>query len=188
MITETPKPARPEHPTLGPFLEALAAFPDGYKALEIGTRRWVESTPTHHCEWFPRGFLTMSDGMPGLDVDVVADAHNLTATFGRDAFHAFAACSVWEHLERPWIAAREVIRVLKPGGIFFVQTHQTFPIHGYPHDFFRFSDAALKLIFEDAGAIGVISAYEFPARIVSERCGEQKPAWLNVCAFGRKRR
>jgi len=174
------------HPSLDPFRDFLAALPSGYKALEVGTRRWVETNPTHHAEWFSRGNLTMADAMPGLDVDVVADAHRLVETFGSHAFHAFVACSVWEHLERPWIAALEVLRVLKPGGAFFIQTHQTFPIHGYPHDFFRFSDGALKLLFEDAGAVGLITHHEFPAQIVSERCGIQEPAWLNVCAFGRK--
>jgi 2-polyprenyl-3-methyl-5-hydroxy-6-metoxy-1,4-benzoquinol methylase len=45
-------------------------------------------------------------------------------------FDALVAVAVFEHLERPWIAAKEVARVLKPGGFAYVSTHQTFPLHG----------------------------------------------------------
>jgi hypothetical protein len=73
---------------------------------------------------------------------------------------------VFEHLERPWIAAKEVARVLAPGGFCHVATHQTFPLHGYPRDYFRFSTDALALIFADAGLEVLAVGYEFRTKII----------------------
>jgi SAM-dependent methyltransferase len=80
---------------------------------------------------------------------VTADLHVLPQDWAR-RFDALVAVAVFEHLERPWIAAKEVARVLKPAGWCYISTHQTFPLHGYPSDFFRFSKEALALIFCDA--------------------------------------
>jgi SAM-dependent methyltransferase len=154
------------------------------EVLEIGTRRWESNRPTHHQEWVPdTARYVMSDFMDGLDVDVVADAHTLEP-FDDHSFDAFVAVSVWEHLERPWVAAQQVARVLRPGGIALIATHQTFPIHGYPSDYFRFSDRALALLFTDAGMETVVSTHLYPCRIIPPpevtRWNAAAPAFLNV--------
>ena len=134
------------------FAWAATLGPDA-AVLEIGTRRSVTGVPTHHQAMFPRvrrtGYV-MADVEAGEDVDCVADLHALPADWsGR--FDAVVAIAVFEHLERPWIAAAEIRRILKPGGRCYVATHQTFPLHGYPSDFFRFSREALTLLVSDAG-------------------------------------
>ena len=131
------------------------------RVLEVGTKRAAEERSTHSHWRFPkvpRANYLMSDISPGTDVDVIADIHSLPAEWtGR--FDAFVATAVFEHLERPWIAAREVARILAPGGACFIATHQTYPLHGFPMDFFRFSREALSLLFEDAGLRVVEAAY-----------------------------
>lgn len=164
------------------FVDALRAI-DQPAILELGTLRW-EAAPTHHLEWAPPGSTyVMSDVAEGTDVDVVADAHDL-APFGDAEFDAVIACSVWEHLARPWLAAQAVARVLKPGGMAYISTHQTFPLHGYPADFFRFSTEALDVLFTDAGLTTVETGYGYPAAIVPgrevTRWNTAAPAWLNV--------
>ena len=160
-----------------------------YSVLEIGTRRWNPDKPTHHkdWEWFKgHGKYVMSDFMNGLDVDVVADLHELSKVFGEKKFDVIFAASVFEHLEKPWIAAQEILKVLKDKGMFFIQTHQTFPIHGYPNDYFRYTTEGLKSIFMDASELH--AGYEFPCEITAERLNN-KPCsncFLNVVVGGRK--
>jgi SAM-dependent methyltransferase len=188
-----------------PVFAARGAFFSGCIAagvqsvLEVGTARAVPDVSTMHRGHFgdpgPARYVCL-DIKAGPDVDVVGDLHNLpedwTGTF--DAFIAFA---VFEHLERPWIAAKEVARILKPGGRFLVSTHQCFPIHGYPSDFFRFSKDALRLIFEDAGLIVDVSEYAHRAAIVApdvlipdgwqQNWNDTFPSYILVEAAGRKR-
>jgi len=171
---------------LGRFIQWLRALPSA-RVLEIGTRRSNAEIATHHRDWAAADArYVMSDFQDGLDVDVVADAHALRTTFRRRSFDAVIACSVFEHIQRPWIAAQEVAAVLKSGGCAFIQTHQTFPLHGYPHDYWRFTKEALETIFRDAGLTGE-AFYEFPCEITSERLpGAGGIAFLNVCIVAHK--
>ena len=143
------------------------------RVLEAGVLQSVPGRPTHQKGRFSgiadKDYVRI-DIEAGADVDVVADLHRLPEDW-TNAFDGFIASAVFEHLERPWIAAQEVARVLRPGGLFLVSTHQSFPLHGYPSDFFRFSREALQLIFEDAGL--TVSAADY-----QHRCAIVPPAGL----------
>lgn len=156
--------------------------------IELGTRRSNPNFATHHQEWVsPDCKFVMSDFQDGLDVDVLADAHTLTQTFEPESFDALIACSVFEHIQRPWIAATEIAKILKPGGKAYIQTHQTFPLHAYPYDYWRYTKEAMETIFGDAGLSGQ-AYYEFPCKIISEvdPNGANHPAFLNVCIVAEK--
>jgi SAM-dependent methyltransferase len=160
------------------------------KVLELGTLRWESDRPTHHAEWLPANAEhVMSDVAAGQDVDVVADAHDLEP-FKTAWFDAVIAVSVWEHLSRPWIAAEALSRVLKPGGIAYIATHQTFPIHGYPSDFFRFSDKAMEVLFGPPHFAECQAGYAYPCRIMPPpevtRWNNAAEAYLNVECFSRR--
>lgn len=167
---------RPRAPQEVPLIDdaPLAAFVAAARAtppatvLEAGTAQAVPGVSTHHMRLFDgieRSQYTMIDIQAGADVDVVADLHDLpTEWTGR--FGAFVASAVFEHLDRPWIAANEVARVLAPSGICYIATHQTFPLHGFPQDFWRFSTEALSMIFTDAGLEIVSVAYKHRTKIV----------------------
>jgi SAM-dependent methyltransferase len=173
---------------LGNFISALRAkrLAD---VLELGTLRSISDRPTHHREWcFDDARFVMSDFVPGLDVDVVADIHSLDDVFGAQSFDFVIAYSVFEHVQRPWIGAQRIANVLRPGGQLFIQTHQSYPIHGYPSDYWRFTQEALRTLFADAGLIILATCYEFPAQIHSQRIPDTKnyPAFLNVCLTAQK--
>ena len=159
---------------------------DQFAVLELGTHRWKKEKPTHKKALFPKASkYVMTDFLAGDDVDVVADAHELSRVFGEASFDLVIAHSVFEHLERPWIAAEEILNILKPGGLFWIQTHQSFPVHGFPSDYFRYTTEGLKVLF--ARASEKYADYEFPAMIVSKECGSQvNNCWINVCIAGRK--
>jgi SAM-dependent methyltransferase len=158
--------------------------------LEIGTRRTEGGAPTTRRHWaHPSAEYVMSDFMPGLDVDVVADAEKLSETFGTEAFDAVIGCSVFEHIKRPWLASAEIAKVLRPGGKVFVQTHFAFPIHAYPYDYWRFTREALATLFgPEAGFSECTTYYEFPAAIVSRELylSAYGHSFLNVCAVAIK--
>jgi SAM-dependent methyltransferase len=192
-----PDPYRPEADVFGVFQAGIAELRPK-RVLEVGTRRVDPDKHTHAKGGFPwvaDEDYVMLDVRGGIDVDVVGDLHALPEAWtGR--FDCFIACAVFEHLERPWVAAREVSRILAPGGLFFVLTHQCWPIHGHPSDFFRFSKQALRLIFEDAGLVVEAADYAeqcliVPAEHLVPYAGlagwnREFPSYVHVMATGRK--
>jgi SAM-dependent methyltransferase len=159
------------------------------RVLEVGTLRWEAANPTHHAVWHSSADWVMSDVGAGIDVDVVADAHDF-APFNDDEFDAFVAVSVWEHLERPWEAGIALARILRPGGIAFIMTHQTFPVHGYPSDFFRYTEEGLVSALSTGGLVCEGVGYQYPAQIIPPpevtRWNPSAPVFLNVAAYMRK--
>ena len=95
---------------------------------------------------------------PSPTVDVVGDAHRLHELVGEAAADAVFSYSVLEHLACPWLFAAAVNRALRPGGITFHTTHQTWPLHEEPNDFWRFSDAALRVLFGAGAGFEVLDA------------------------------
>jgi SAM-dependent methyltransferase len=71
----------------------------------------------------------------------------MSLLFPPNSFDAIFSSSVFEHLLMPWIVAAEMSRVLRPGGIAFIATHQTIGMHDRPWDFWRFSDTAWDALF-----------------------------------------
>ena len=62
------------------------------------------------------------------------------------------ADQVLEHVAgSPFKAISETARVLKPGGTAVVTTCLTNPLHHLPHDYWRFTPNALKMLALDAG-------------------------------------
>src|SRR5262249_45205926 len=61
------------------------------------------------------------------------------------------------------------MKVLKTGGLLFVQTYQTFPLHAYPFDYVRFSQEALSGLFGRKMEFCVRTCYQFPGRVYSAR-------------------
>ena len=159
------------------------------RILEVGTRRWTVN-PTHHKAWFPAASdYVMADFIDGTDVDVVSDLHNLDE-FPDDSFDGFFAASVFEHVKFPWVAAAMINRVLKPGGWCYVATHHTFPVHGYPHDYTRWTDKGLRALFEWAGFTVEAAAMNTPCKIQKPASvavwDEHAPAFIGVSVFARK--
>lgn len=161
------------------------------KIIEFGTKKWGNKS-THHQDLFPNSIeYTKADFLQGEDVDVLMDLHDIFPPIGTELFmkyDIFWASSVWEHLKKPWIASENVSNFLKKGGVFFIQTHQTFPIHGFPHDYFRFTEDSLKSMFD--WATDIITQYDYPCKIIPDDSIDHWNAnalsYLNVCIAGRK--
>ncbi len=81
------------------------------------------------------------------------------------------------------------MKALRIGGVLFIQTHQCFPLHAHPFDYFRYSREALAGLFGEQMGFRVLETnYEFPAKIYSPRdpVAARVPSFLNVLLFGEK--
>ena len=101
----------------------------------------------------------MTDYQEGLDVDVVCDLHKTEDVFENESFDLIISFSTFEHLKYPQLCAHNLMKLLKIGGRIVIETHQTFPLHGYKHDYFRFSREAIKSIFSKKMNFNTITSY-----------------------------
>jgi len=134
------------------FLKMLYAFPPGV-VLEIGSRARSAITRREDCGHHEYVGL---DILPGPNVDVVGDAHDLRELFEPGRFIAAFSFSVFEHLVMPWKVALGLNSVLRDGGLVFTQTHQTWPMHEEPWDFWRFSQHSWQALFNSATGYEIV--------------------------------
>lgn len=128
----------------------------GKDVLEVGARQVTGENAVNRGR-FDKARYTGFDYMDGNNVDVVGDAHRLSSYFDRK-FDLIFSSAVFEHLAMPWIASLEMIRLLKPGGYIFVETHYSFSSHERPWHFFQFSELALRVLFPEKAGIRCIEA------------------------------
>jgi SAM-dependent methyltransferase len=68
--------------------------------------------------------------------------------FADEQFDFIFCFAVLEHTMRPWDVAREMCRVLKPGGTIMVDWPFLQPVHGYPHHYFNATPRGNASLFE----------------------------------------
>jgi hypothetical protein len=92
--------------------------------------------------WHPDGFGV--DMQPGEGVDFV---QNLEHSPVYQTFGHIECTSVLEHVERPWLMAANLEKMLEPGGSIFLSVPWVFNFHGYPQDLYRFSHVSFPILF-----------------------------------------
>ncbi len=94
--------------------------------------------------------------------DVLGDAHALP--FRDEVFDVVMAEAVLEHLRDPFAAAREMYRVLKPGGQVLAGCNFMFPFHGFPSMYFCCTEDGLREVFSSFREIAVeVAPWQRPA-------------------------
>lgn len=172
------------------YLRDLAAMPAG-SILEIGSRNRSQVMRRSVC---PENLSYVGfDIVAGENVDVVGDAHQLSSYFKGEQFKAIFSVSVFEHLAMPWLVALEMNKVLEPGGLVFIQTHQTWPVHEEPWDFWRYSKHSWKCLFNAQTGFEVIEVVMgLPCSIVPSHIDVStdglwhQPAYLGTVMIARK--
>jgi SAM-dependent methyltransferase len=148
------------------FTEEAANAPDG-PVLAIGIRSNDPEQRDKIQALFGEREVVSLDIHEGPGVDVVGDVHNLRAQFPDKKFAVIYSESVLEHLAMPWVAAVEMLRVLKPGGVLGHAVPWVWPTHSQPNDFFRLSMEGLQTLFSPGIGCSTIRSGEASfARVV----------------------
>ena len=134
------------------------------RTLLTGAKPWEGSVNPDYTSHCPTAEWLRTDIEHDPSLDIVCDLHVIQQ-------HVIQLAGIYspvtlEHVERPWVAMSAMSQALASGGVLFVSTHQTFPLHGYPSDYYRFSDMALQSLATDAGLQVVEVAYDNPCTIV----------------------
>ena len=77
-----------------------------------------------------------------------------------ESFDAVFSLAVLEHVKDPFSCAREISRVLKPGGSLMCCVPFLQPFHGYPHHYYNMTSQGLKNLFNDYLSIDKVIVYE----------------------------
>ena len=96
---------------------------------------------------------------PSTDVRGVGEV----LPFKDNSFDAVISIAVLEHVKDPWLCAKEIIRVLKPGGDLLCCVPFLQPMHGYPHHYYNMTELGLKNLF---GSSIDITQHEVPASVL----------------------
>jgi len=146
-----------------------ALFPAMFFALEYWrTASKVASKPGEHRRLF-ESFLADCAGKPCIQISVkdeigrkfgpnwvsvdkydsreMIDRHDdiEDLKFPDESFYGAVCWSVLEHVPNPQLAVAELHRVLKPGGIVWIQVPFLFPYHESPNDYWRVTPNGLRI-------------------------------------------
>ena len=182
-------PAPPGRPDPPDATLATQAFVDAMHArrgtvLELGARIVGTMTQGWRDRFEPTCTYLGNDIHPGPGIDIVGDVHALSAQVAPGSLDGLFSVAVLEHLAAPWVAATEISRCLRLGGETLHVTHQTWPVHETPNDFFRMSDQALRSLFGPAHGFEVITCgMALPVAIVPPP-SIRHADWLRI-PFGR---
>jgi SAM-dependent methyltransferase len=83
-------------------------------------------------------------GYPSTDVRGVGER----LPFRDGVFDAAFSLNVLEHVQDPFACARELARVLKPGGELYCVVPFLQPLHGYPNHYFNMTHQGLRVLFD----------------------------------------
>jgi hypothetical protein len=151
----------PFHLLFETFIERVNDSGPAPRVLEVGSRG-THADPRLRSDTRYTGF----DLHPGANVDVAGDAHELSSHFD-EPFDALYAISTVEHLAMPWRFATEANATLRDGGLLFLATHHTWPLHMTPWDFWRFSPSAFSVLLRAETGFRIVDcALGLPASIV----------------------
>ena len=116
------------------------------------------------------GFDSVDAPDRGDTADVLGDA--LALPFAGGSADAVLCTEVIEHVTDPGLMLSEFARVLAPGGFVLLTSPFTWQLHDEPHDYWRFTEYGLRLIFQRAGfhVLALRSINGFAGALLQSHC------------------
>ena len=114
--------------------------------LEIGSKNYGSTAPFRTL--FDKETYIGLDQEAGPGVDLVGDLSAGLIGLREGDFTLILCCSVLEHVQYPWLLARNAMRLLAPGGMLYVSAPWVWRYHPYPEDYWRFSWRGIEALFE----------------------------------------
>jgi len=188
---ENPLNQDPSHHLIARFFsQELVSLTKGH-VVEVGSRT---RSGNSRRELVPSNLkYTGFDILAGNNADIVGDAHNLSRHFKRKSVDAIFSFSVFEHLAMPWKAIIEMNKIMKIGGIMMHTSHQTWPLHELPWDYWRFSENTWHSLFNKKTGFEILDvkmgepAHIFPDYVhPGVETVNQFPSYLNSVVLCRK--
>ena len=153
------------------FVENVAKnLPNGALILDAGAGESVYKHLFSHCKYLAIDLAVGESRWNYTNLDYIGPLDNMPIE--NDLFDAVLCTQVFEHLEWPRESAKEICRVIKPGGKLYLTVPMAQNEHQVPYDFFRYTSFGLRSIFKHAGfqyvkvnpfgGIWVRWAYELP--------------------------
>lgn len=113
-----------------------------------------------------------------------------------DFFDIIYCSDVMEHLDNPWIGARNLLKLTKVGGYIIVITPFSYPYHPDPDDFYRFTHNGLCRLFEchqEFGTKRILTGYDITNRrdnrkgksVPNDIFGGWRENWMTICILQR---
>jgi SAM-dependent methyltransferase len=115
--------------------------------LEIGSKDYGSTSSFR--EFYAGSEYVGVDMSEGKGVDVVADLTRSVGPLPENHFDLGICCSVLEHVEKPWLFAANLTRVIRPGGRLYMSVPWVWRYHAYPDDYFRFSHRGVRSLFDE---------------------------------------
>lgn len=119
-----------------------------FGSLQVaGQEGWSDLRPL-----FPGKEFVGLDMREGPGVDRLGDISDLKDV-ASDSVGAALCLGTIEHVERPFEAVAEMLRVLRPGGTLLLGSEFCFAIHNHPHDYWRFTTDGFRVLMRGFGEV-----------------------------------
>lgn len=115
--------------------------------LEIGSKEYGSTSSFR--EFYRENEYVGADMSEGSGVDVIVDLTKGLGPLPERHFALIICCSVLEHVDRPWLFADNLCRLLHPSGVLYMAVPWVWRFHPYPDDYFRFSHRGICALFPD---------------------------------------